>query len=637
MQQWRADGELASWLRNLAIASLMETVIQDRTPLSEYLKDEGEEVQPAWGTPSISEDNDESPPPSPSFAPVGRPMPKKRFRSKIPDPLRLDVPRTRTSRLGSLNLSYSKAVASTIDRADNLKFIEQFRYTIVASQLLAGHSIAGSNTFYGRPKDSSETPQNVVVPTSTGVMVVAASALAVVLVVKWAYSGGYGQLTKRKMALTTMVVVAAAMVFQFYFRQQWIRYLRNQALAEVTAFVSKAQDFDSALSAALSLIQEVELVSRGYRISAPLPPISRMEDKTQTRRCSRLRKAVKGSLAEMIKQYLKVSTAVKAFAEQIDLEKYHDVYDISDFDISDAMQGFTDKEFEDPDSLRTLKIAAARFHTIRKIFLCTMLAYEATGDNTDFLRWSTAVEGFRKLNEATEESLARIRYLLSEGETFPTIQETKFPLSPGREKRRSQFQKLNSLSTGIRGLQAKLALLREESERTLNEAEDVSELGFSLMSQYESIGQDLKMLQQAWEEGKAALASGIDRNEKRLSSLSTMLSPATSLSGLTTVEEGGAAEAFKALTGESPCSSSFGSAKGDFDEAEVFEGVSLPPRPRSMFTRDERIVRMKEERERRESAKQEVEASRGMLRELEMVINLRPKRATMPAPGRASL
>lgn len=146
------------------------------------------------------------------------------------------------------------------------------------------------------------------------------------------------------------------------------------------------------------------------------------------------------------------------------------------------------------------------------------------------------------------------------------------------------------------------------------------------MAQYESIGQDLKMVQQAWEEGKAALASGIDRNEKRLSSLSALLSPVTSLSGLTTVEEGGALEAFKALTGESPPSSTFGSAQ---DEAEVFEAVAMP-RPRSLLTREERLVKMKEEREKREQARESMEANRGMLRELEMVINLRPKRASAP-------
>lgn len=359
-------------------------------------------------------------------------------------------------------------------------------------------------------------------------------------------------------------------------------------------------------------------------------------------------------MSDMIDNYLQVSAAIKGFAEQVDLEKYHDIYDISDLDISDAMQGFSDKEFDDPESLRSLKIAAARFHIIRKILLCALLAYEATADNTDYLRWSTAVEGLRTLNEVTTQNFERVRRLLSDEESkralspgsrpllltveaFPVIPESKTPLSPNREKRRSQFMKLNSLSMGIRGLQAKLALLREESDRTLNEAEDVSELGPSLMSQYESIGQDLKMLTQAWEEGKAALATGIDRNEKRLSSISTLLSPATSLSGLTTVEEGGALEALRALTGESPRSSSFSSPKGDSDEAEVFEAVSLPSRPRSLLTREERIARMKEERDRREVTREKVEASRGMLRELETVINLRPKRATMPAPSRISL
>jgi hypothetical protein len=63
-----------------------------------------------------------------------------------------------------------------------------------------------------------------------------------------------------------VLLVAVAVVAQVYVRQQWLRYLRNQALAEVTMFTSKSQDFDSASSAALSLIQEVELVSRGYRM-----------------------------------------------------------------------------------------------------------------------------------------------------------------------------------------------------------------------------------------------------------------------------------------------------------------------------------------------------------------------------------
>jgi hypothetical protein len=163
-------------------------------------------------------------------------------------------------------LSPQKAVVSRIDRADNLKFIEQFRYTIVASQLLNGHSIAGQQSYHNRQKDIPETSQNVALPTSTGLLVTAAAALVVAWAARWVYSGGYAHLTKKRVSFSALVLVAVAAVSQAYLRQQWLRYLRNQALVEVTCFVSKSQDFDSASSAALSLVQEVELVSRGYRL-----------------------------------------------------------------------------------------------------------------------------------------------------------------------------------------------------------------------------------------------------------------------------------------------------------------------------------------------------------------------------------
>jgi len=118
----------------------------------------------------------------------------------------------------------------------------------------------------------------------------------------------------------------------------------------------------------------------------------------------------------MIQNYIQISNVIKGFSEQLDLEKYHDVYDVSDFDMQDALQGFTDGEFEDPESLRVLRIAAARFHTIRKILLCAMLALEATGDNSDFLRWSAAVEGLRSLNDIIGSCYEKICSILSEDE-----------------------------------------------------------------------------------------------------------------------------------------------------------------------------------------------------------------------------
>ena len=201
-------------------------------------------------------------------------------------------------------------------------------------------------------------------------------------------------------------------------------------------------------------------------------------------------------------------------------------------------------------------------------------------------------------------------------------------MTPGRERWRAQLRKLNSLSSGIRGLQAKLHVLREESDKNLNESEDLSELGTDLMIQYESIGIDLKALMQEWEDGKAALATNIDRNERRISSMSGILSPTTSLGGLTAVEEGGAADALKSLNGESRSRSSMDFSASDAEE--VFEAVAIP-RQRSTLTREERISKMKEERVRRESMKSRTEANTHMLRELESVINMRPRGRTTPA------
>lgn len=198
-------------------------------------------------------------------------------------------------------------------------------------------------------------------------------------------------------------------------------------------------------------------------------------------------------------------------------------------------------------------------------------------------------------------------------------------MTPGRERWRAQLRKLNTLSTGIRGLQAKLHVLRDESDKTLNESIDLAELGPNLMFQYESIGVDLKSLMQEWEDGKTALQNNIDRNEKRISSmsgLSGILSPTTSLGGLTSVEEGSPSDALKALNGESRSRSSMDFSSSDAEE--VFEAVAIP-RQRSTLSREERIVKMMEDRVKREETRSKSDANTHMLRELESVINLRPR------------
>jgi hypothetical protein len=125
---------------------------------------------------------------------------------------------------------------------------------------------------------------------------------------------------------------------------------------------------------------------------------------------------LKASFTDVLKTYGQVSNVVKAFSEQTDLEKYYDIYDISDFDISDALQGADGIQLEEAELLRSLKILAARFHTTRKMFLCALLALDASEDNSDLLRWTAVAEALRNLRTSTESAYVGVQTVLEEEE-----------------------------------------------------------------------------------------------------------------------------------------------------------------------------------------------------------------------------
>ncbi|KAJ1596280.1 hypothetical protein NDA14_002844 [Ustilago hordei] len=63
-------------------------------------------------------------------------------------------------------------------------------------------------------------------------------------------------------------------------RQSHREAIRRSALKNVSNLIRAAQQFDLSINKAISAIQEVEIVSRGYKLTHPLPPISRIEAAT---------------------------------------------------------------------------------------------------------------------------------------------------------------------------------------------------------------------------------------------------------------------------------------------------------------------------------------------------------------------
>lgn len=97
-------------------------------------------------------------------------------------------------------------------------------------------------------------------------MVAVAGAFVFVWAIHWVYIGGIAHLTKKRFFFGIVFLAGSVVIGNAYLRQQWLRYVRQSALTEVKTFVTRSLDFDSAASAAISFIKEVELVSRGYRM-----------------------------------------------------------------------------------------------------------------------------------------------------------------------------------------------------------------------------------------------------------------------------------------------------------------------------------------------------------------------------------
>ncbi|KAK5013525.1 hypothetical protein LTR16_004438 [Cryomyces antarcticus] len=542
-----------------------------------------------------------------------------RVRETFLRPLRLGIPQN--GLVARIHSACSRVANSTLGRADNARFLEHFRYIIVASQLLNEHP--GQSTFKGlamrppTPSGTTITANYQVVSTSlTGAAVTALTAFALVWLIHWARGSLQSGFSRGRWLLVLTAFTIVATLLYTHARRQWLQYLRQQAIDGASMIVARTQVFEASTTSALTLIQEVELVSRGYRLSTPLPPITRLDDRGQSRRCSRLRKNLRKSFATAIPAFAEACSALHVLLDEDDIEKYFDIYDISNQDLREAALGCPEIEDDDVDSLKVLRVLQYRLSTLRRVVMCSLLALEADGGKPDFHRWRMAVEIMNQLSTVMVMSSEKLGSVLNEEER--------------RERLRSQVRKLSSLSQGIRCLQAKMQILREESNRTLEESEDVSELGSSLMSQYESIGVDLQSLTQAWEAGKASLAINIDKHERRISHASNGLqSPAPSLGGLTVVEEDGSpADALRALNGE--CPSNRSSMTASASDEEIYEAIAIP-KQRSTFSREERIAKMQEERVRQASLRKKRDATTDMLKELESVISTRPQR---PNAGR---
>lgn len=123
----------------------------------------------------------------------------------------------------------------------------------------------------------------------------------------------------------------------------------------------------------------------------------------------------------MFSPYYRVYQSLKPFAATLDLDKYYDIYEISRTDLEDAelVANIEPAEIEDADTLQDLKVGLQKLHMLRKLVLCTLLAFEADGSKSDFRRWSIAVEMMSSITSLTARMISNIDAVMGEEEGKP--------------------------------------------------------------------------------------------------------------------------------------------------------------------------------------------------------------------------
>ncbi|CAG7976231.1 unnamed protein product [Penicillium olsonii] len=618
----------------------MESLVYENSPLAEYLEGEGGNEE-SWPVEENQSDDDHTT--SLNFAPRGSSKFQDRVRNKLPKPLDLGTPQGQL--VGKLYEACSSALNARLTRSDNERFLEQFGYVIVASQLLNEHSAPS----YTSASDVHSAKQPAALPSLSttfgiqGAIVTACTSFSIAWLLHWSRSKTGSGVSLKKIGLLLVLVPAVGILFYVFAKRQWLKYLRHQAVEAAGTFIGNAQGFDHAASASVVFIQEVELVSRGYRISTPLPPISRLEEVVQTRRCLRLRRAVSECFSSMLERYIQSQNTLRPLTEEGNLAKYYDIYDIGLEELEVIELSLSQKTHEDQYSLRYLRDLFGKLYSIRKSVLCCLLALSADGGGSDITRWSSAVEEMRDLAAVTGASMSKMTAILNEEDRENTIPPSPLPsASSNKDHLRAQYRRLSSLSQGVRALHAKMHIVSEESHANLERA-DADDFEATLLAQYDSVGSDLRALLQEWESGKTALVNQHDRlsvgdRSRPSSTLLMPMSPTPSLGGSTAVE-GSPTDALKALNGENRPDLAH-----TYEDEEVFEAIVLPGsrNKRMSLTRDERLARVREDRVRQATAREKADASNNMLKELEMDsvasgINAKPKQDISPNQTRPRL
>ncbi|CAG8503237.1 3940_t:CDS:2 [Acaulospora morrowiae] len=439
----------------------------------------------------------------------------------------------------------------------------------------------------------------------------------------------------KMMQLPIALILALLASFFLYrrMRRKVMKNLHNSALHFLETLVYNCQTFDLKVNKALIMIQEIELVSRGYRLSMPLSPISRIEQSSKDRRCNALREAIYNILQEAFTSYCEAIVAMQPEISKINLDIMYNMYNITPCPDTEGDEWNVDDEKEKY-SLEYLKQIFQRMHSKRRECLCHFLALDVMTPGRDSHRrdyeyhWAAVNGHLDEIGVITSEYLNRVNVALA-SELHTTVTPTpkqdfmSQPTAPviTNKKLKAYLHRLASIEQHIRGVQAKVYICNEDARKYFGNDGLVAEKHREqLLNQYESITRDFTYMFQEWEDGKKALKDitepmSVDSNLS--SSIQSLDEDAETLKGENDSDEN---------TSEKTLTIDWSQKDEPLDvQEQVFVAEAITEQTTKKLTREERIAIQKVKRDEEAKSRATRMDSERMVHELKDVLLVRRK------------
>ncbi|KAG1293097.1 hypothetical protein G6F66_006390 [Rhizopus arrhizus] len=383
----------------------------------------------------------------------------------------------------------------SLPKAEEAAFEEKFKYLIVTSPLLSEalmfHHSKQKHRFSGQlPFQAPRAPK-------LGI----ASNLITSLVLLF---GAERYAFRHRLPLFTLTCSTTASLFFFYRyrRLSSIRQLYHTVLSKVQSFIEQCDAFDTKIHRILITIQEIELVSRGYRLSTPLSPISRIEQNSKKRKCVHLR----NRLASVLRRaFIVHEQGIIDLVDVIDKQHLLGLYEMYNVDSMASLSGVESSDDDDTFSLDQLKQLTQAMHLKRRECMVHFLALGVDIDKNGWKVVNDILSQFLKEFEAfTNEMVEAL-----DAEFYKPINEFDSKTNKFQDSRLKLFvHRLSSLEQELRTIEAKIYLCNE-GVRQLN-SESTQETKEKLMSDYMTVQKGFENMLLEWENGKEALQSYLE-------------------------------------------------------------------------------------------------------------------------------